>query len=1166
MLQPPKIDNRNYEDIVKQTVNLAQHFTASDEIELVENKLEFLRDRTLAQDIKITDDYIISDGTLIDEKLAADIAKIDNLKEVKIKVKGWCKSEKPDPGLALIRIFSRMATLAIARLNQVPDKNFLAFLDLLGTQILPPQPAKVPLTFSLASGVTDDKLVVIPGGTQVAAPPLEGEDEEVVFETEIDLTMTTSRLQAIFVRQPDADLYSECTGKDEPFRVFVGENAIAHYLYIACDELFSLPPSKNVTIKIKNLTPQPPSLQGKGEQESASLPGQGEQESPSLPGKGEQESPSPLRGGVGEGLYWRYWDGKIWQSLPINSTVNNTLWQVTINTMPIPTKLTINEINGAWLRIEFPHPLTQNSLLNFGQILASAQVESNPKSPELCFANGTTIDLSKDFYPFGEQPRFNDTFYIAIDDAYAKPNAQVTIDVKVTDAPPAPVNPASDLNIEWEVWNGNNWESVKNNNFSDKTQQFTKSEKISFTLPAKIESTNVGTENGYWVRARIVTGNYGTETANQLTTFAILVTDTDPKDRTKIKVNSVRGFMPNDNLWIGNIPDREEASISSIDFGNNIITLKIALSKDPTAGTSVILRSTSVFGPPSVKSLTLSYTYNSGDTSLSACQSYHDFKYCDRKNEANQNNPWQPFTLTEDKEPSLYLGFDKPFANHPISLYAQVESPEADEVSAINLSNINLTSPKIGWEYYTNKGWQKLGVEDETNAFAERGIIRFIGKSDFAAKTEFGKSLYWLRIRWENWQNSSFRAQPKLKGILTNTTWAIQATSIFGEIIGSSNGNPNQVFRTTQSPILLGQKLEIKEPEMPSPDEQTAIKNLEGEAAMTILRNHIGEIEAVWVLWHEVSDFYASTARDRHYIVDRLSGEIKFGDGKHGMIPPQNRNNIRLSSYRTGGGALGNKLPRNITQLKTTIPYIDSVTNLEAASGGADRETIERVKERGQKIIRHQNRAVTVQDIEDLAYEASPDIARIKAIPPIADSLAEELWLDPNNPNLNLGNHQQLIEERKTNPGLIKLFIVPRNSSPQPIPSLALINRVENYICDRASGTLNLWVGTPPWLEVSVTAEVVPISLEVAETVRIAIIQRLETFLHPLTGGIKGEGWEFGREPHESDFYALIEAINGVDYVRSLSVQPPELPPNLANLLIYSGSHQIDLFLDEIGG
>ncbi|MCP2729240.1 putative baseplate assembly protein [Limnofasciculus baicalensis] len=1120
MLVPPKIDNRSYDDIVEQTVNLVQHFTAGDEIELVENKAEFLRNRTLAEDIKITDNKIILDGTLIDRDLADYIENIDNLKKVKVKIKGWYKPEKPDPGLALIRIFSRMANLAIARLNQVPEKNFMAFLDILGTQILPPQPAKVPLTFSLVNGVTEDKLIVIPAGTQVAAPPLEGETEEVVFETERDLVMTTSQLQAIFVRQPNGDLYSECSQEDKPFPIFVGAEAIPHYLYIACDNLFSLPASKNVTLKI-NL-------------------------------------PAPVTAAALAPITWRYWDGVNWQLLPVNSTVTNNLWQIAIANMPIPTQLTINQINAPWLRAEFTQPLTENSLLYFGRIMVTAEVLSNPIKPELCFGNGTTLDLSKDFYPFGEQPRFNDTFYIAIEPKFAKPKAKVTVDVKLSDTPPTPVNPSTDLEINWEVWNGNNWESVKNDNFKDLTENLTKSDKISFTLPPQIESTNLGGENGYWVRARIVKGNYGTETANQLTTFAILVEKAD-KGSTKIKINSLRGFMIDDSIWIDSGSNREGAIITSIDFTNNLITLNGGITKQRESGTSILLNSTSIFGPPSVASLTLSYSYNSGDTPLSACQTYNNFNYCDRKNQANQNNPWQPFTLTEDTEPTLYLGFDKPFANRAISLYAQVESPNPNEVSATNINTTNLTSPQLVWEYYNSQTWQKLAVEDETSTFAERGIIRFIAPTGLTAKTEFGKSLYWLRIRYQNWQNSQFRVQPQLKAFLTNTTWATQSTTIFNEILGSSNGKPNQIFTTSQTPILLEQKLEIQESEIPSTEEQNTIKSLEGETAITIRRNDTGEIESVWITWHEVSDFYASGARDRHYVVNRLTGEIEFGDGKHGIIPPQNRNNIRISSYRTGGGIRGNLAAQRITQLKTTIPYIDSVTNLEPAGGGSNQESIERVKERGAKFLRHRNRAVSVQDIEDLAYEASPDIARVKGIPLICDSLSEELWLDPNNPNYNSENHQQLIE--KKNPGLVKLLIVPRNHSPQPIPSLALIERVENYIRDRASPTLSLWVGSPQWLEVSVTAEVVPTSWEFTDTVRNTVIQRLESFLHPLTGGVSGEGWAFGREPHQSDFYALIEAINYVDYVRSLLVkikpEPPKPPEPSEPFLIFSGIHNI---------
>ncbi|NEO01345.1 MAG: hypothetical protein F6K50_39885, partial [Moorea sp. SIO3I7] len=62
--------------------------------------------------------------------------------------------EKPDAGRSLIRIFGHLATIVGDRLNQVPDKNFLAFLDLIGTSIGPPRPARVPLTFYLATGST----------------------------------------------------------------------------------------------------------------------------------------------------------------------------------------------------------------------------------------------------------------------------------------------------------------------------------------------------------------------------------------------------------------------------------------------------------------------------------------------------------------------------------------------------------------------------------------------------------------------------------------------------------------------------------------------------------------------------------------------------------------------------------------------------------------------------------------------------------------------------------------------------------------------------------------------------------------------------------------------------------------------------------------------------
>ena len=49
---------------------------------------------------------------------------------------------------ALLRVFARYCELIIQRLNRVPEKNYLAFLDTLNLSRIAPVPAQAPLTFS----------------------------------------------------------------------------------------------------------------------------------------------------------------------------------------------------------------------------------------------------------------------------------------------------------------------------------------------------------------------------------------------------------------------------------------------------------------------------------------------------------------------------------------------------------------------------------------------------------------------------------------------------------------------------------------------------------------------------------------------------------------------------------------------------------------------------------------------------------------------------------------------------------------------------------------------------------------------------------------------------------------------------------------------------------
>jgi predicted phage baseplate assembly protein len=376
------------------------------------------------------------------------------------------------------------------------------------------------------------------------------------------------------------------------------------------------------------------------------------------------------------------------------------------------------------------------------------------------------------------------------------------------------------------------------------------------------------------------------------------------------------------------------------------------------------------------------------------------------------------------------------------------------------------------------------------------------------------------------WRRGAVPLRPRLRRVLLNTTWAAQVTTVQDEILGSSNGNPGQAFTTAQAPVQPGQQVLVRERERPAPADEQALAAEEGPDAVTVTRDVAGQPDEIWVRWHGVPDFHQSGPRDRHYTVDALTGEIRFGDGSAGMIPPHGQNNVRVT-YRTGGGEEGNRAAGTIVELKSGVPYVDGVTNHEPAQGGAPREPIERLQARGPRVLRHRDRAVTAQDLEDLAVTASAEVARVAAIVPAFSPY--NLWLDPKAP-------VPAPEHAATDAGRMGVIVVPNTAAARPAPSLGLLRRVQAHLQERCPPTADLWVAGPEWIAVTVAATVVPTSFEEADAVGDRARTAVERFLHPLTGGPDGQGWAFGRRPHHSDLSALLEKVRGVDHIRSLSV------------------------------
>jgi predicted phage baseplate assembly protein len=92
----------------------------------------------------------------------------------------WTDHNVSDPGVTLIEAFAFMTDQLLYRLNRVPERHYVKFLELIGVRLFPPAAASADITFWLSA--PQPNTVGIGAGTQVATPRTPTEPA-VVFET-----------------------------------------------------------------------------------------------------------------------------------------------------------------------------------------------------------------------------------------------------------------------------------------------------------------------------------------------------------------------------------------------------------------------------------------------------------------------------------------------------------------------------------------------------------------------------------------------------------------------------------------------------------------------------------------------------------------------------------------------------------------------------------------------------------------------------------------------------------------------------------------------------------------------------------------------------------------------------------------------------------------------
>ena len=148
----------------------------------------------------------------LDDRTFEDLMAAARQKLAGISHDQWTDLSPGDPGIVLLELFAYLTEMMIYRLNQLPEKVYVALLNLMGIRRRPPTAAKVRLLFTMPDVAARD--VIIQRRTQFASKELDASGQPVVFRTAQQLIIAAGKGSA----EVDAYNYEYVEGE------FVGIN------------------------------------------------------------------------------------------------------------------------------------------------------------------------------------------------------------------------------------------------------------------------------------------------------------------------------------------------------------------------------------------------------------------------------------------------------------------------------------------------------------------------------------------------------------------------------------------------------------------------------------------------------------------------------------------------------------------------------------------------------------------------------------------------------------------------------------------------------------------------------------------------------------------------------------------------------------------------------
>lgn len=389
---------------------------------------------------------------------------------------------------ALTRVFAHYCAVLTGQLNAAPVAHLAAFVEMLdaghnGRE--PATPACAPLAFKAAQAGAGAPVPVVPKFTEVAAPGSGGRAQPVVFQTTADLeVLRAEAVRAVWV-DVLAGTLADASAAVSPQGLGDGESLVTHALpivramHIGHRAFFCAADLTGFSLDVRIARTDAP------------------------------RDPLPLQWGIGGPDDFVALD-------PSSDTTHGLTRSGTID-FGTPPKWPASKLHGienGWLTCRLRAEASPPGLAGptITRLAVSADRALTAATLDAALSNRLPVDLSRDFYPFGERPRFNDVLYLA-SNAFAVAGARVVLNIELTnphDAAPgaSPILPVSRdgaPRLSWEAHTASGWRPVS---VDDGTHAFTTSGTVSLAVPADAAPVAINGAAAGWLRVRVVSGDY----------------------------------------------------------------------------------------------------------------------------------------------------------------------------------------------------------------------------------------------------------------------------------------------------------------------------------------------------------------------------------------------------------------------------------------------------------------------------------------------------------------------------------------------------------------------------------------------------------------------------------------------------------------------------------